>query len=102
MGEDCGGGARHPRGGMAKLLGADGGSPNATPAIPRKPQAGDFGEKMGGSSTMGWRPDVQEEIQDAGEPQTRRHSCWKHQEACLKGLPAEDRALPHRAVPALG
>jgi len=51
---------------------------------------------------VGGRPDLQEEIHDAGESETGRHGCWKHQEACLEVLPAEDGALPHRTVPALG
>jgi len=102
MGEDCGGSARHPRGGMAKLLGPDGGSPHATPAVPRKPQAGDFGEKVGGSSAMGWRPDLQEEIQNAEKPQAGRRGRWEYQEACFKVLSAEGRARPHWTVPAIG
>ena len=61
VGEDCGGGARHPRGGMAELLGPDGGTPIASPTIPREPQAGDLGEEVGGSSTVGWGLGLQEE-----------------------------------------
>ena len=41
----------------------------------RKPQAGDFGEEVGGSSAMGWMPDLQEEIQNAGKPQAGWHDC---------------------------
>ena len=55
MGESRGGGARHPRGGKAERHGRDGGAPNAT-----------ILEK-------GWRPDLQEELQDAGKPQAGRH-----------------------------
>ena len=51
---------------------------------------------------MGWRPDVQEEIQNAEKPETGRHGCWEHQETCLEVLPAEDGALPDVTVPALG
>ena len=53
VGESRGGRARHPWGGVAELFRADGGTPNAAPAVPRKPQAGDLGEKVGGSTTMG-------------------------------------------------
>jgi len=53
---------------MAKLLGSNGGTPHVTPAIPSKPQAGDFGEKVGGSAAMGCWLDLQEEIQNAGKP----------------------------------
>ena len=37
MGEDRGGRARHPRGGMADLLVPDGGAPDAIPTAPREP-----------------------------------------------------------------
>jgi len=40
MGENCGGGARRPRGGMAELLRPKGGPDDASPTIPRQPQAG--------------------------------------------------------------
>jgi len=39
---------------------------NAT-QIPRTSEAGDHGEEVGGSPTMGWRPNLQE-IQDAADP----------------------------------
>jgi len=45
---------------------------------------------------VGRRPDLQKEIQDAEKLETGWHSRWEHQEACLKVLPAEDGALPHR------
>jgi len=50
---------------------------------------------------VGWGPDLYKEIQNAKKPEARRYSCWEHQEACLKVLPAEDRALPYRTIPAL-
>jgi len=48
---------------------------------------------------VGWRPDLQDEIQDAEKPEAGRHGDRKHQEACLAVLLAEDGALPHRVVP---
>jgi len=54
----------------------------------------EISEKDGGS-TVGRRPDLQKQVQDAEKPEAGRHGCWKHQEACLKVLPAEDGALPH-------
>jgi len=53
--------------------------------LPR-PQRGDFGEEVGGSVTMGWRPDYQEEIQNAGKPQFGRRDRCEHQEARLEVL----------------
>jgi len=47
---------------------------------------------------MGWRPGLQEEIQDAKEPAA---GDWEPQEACLKVLLAEDRSLPLRTIPQL-
>jgi len=45
------------------------------PPDPRKPQVGDLGEEMGGSPTMGWRSDLQEEIQDAKQAEARWYGC---------------------------
>jgi len=87
---------------MAQLLGLDEGARDAAPTIARKPQARDFGEEVGGSAAMGWRPDLQDEIQNAEKPQAGRHGGWKYQETCFKILPAESVALPHRTVLALG
>jgi len=95
-----GGGARRPRGGMVKLFGPDGSARDAALPIPRTPRAGDYGEVVGGSPTMGWRPDLQE-ARNAEEPETGRHGGWEFQEACLKVLPTEDRSLPLRAIPHL-
>jgi len=50
---------------------------------------------------MGWRPDLQEEIQNAEKPEAGRHGCWEHQEACLEVLSAEDGSLSDRRIPAL-
>ena len=50
---------------------------------------------------VGWGPDLQGEISNAGKPEAERHGCWKHQEARLSVLPAEDRALSVQAVPQL-
>jgi len=50
---------------------------------------------------MGWGPDLQDEIPDTGKPEARWHGCGEHQEACLKVLPDQDRALPVRTVPPL-
>jgi len=56
---------------------------------------------VGRGKEVGWAPDLQEEVQDAGKPEAREHCCWKHQEARLAVLPAEDGALPYGPVPAL-
>jgi len=48
---------------------------------------------------MGGRPNPQEEIQNAEEPEAGRRGGWKQQETCLTVLPGEDGALPDRAVP---
>jgi len=50
---------------------------------------------------MGWRPDFQDEIQNAEKPEVRRYGCWVHHEARLEVLPAEDGALLDRTVPTL-
>ena len=47
---------------------------------------------------MGWRPDLQGEVPDAGGPAAGQHDSWEHQEACLAVLPDQDGALPDRAV----
>jgi len=101
MGEDRGGGARHPRGGMAELLGPSGGAGDASPQVSRQPHTRDLGEEVGGGAPVGWEPDLQTEEQDTEEPETRQHSCWEHQEACLAVLPGEDGALLNRTVPPL-
>jgi len=51
---------------------------------------------------MGWRPHLQGEVPHAKEPEARWRGGRQYQEACLEVLPAEDRARPHRRVPALG
>jgi len=38
---------------------------------------------------VGWRPDLQEEIQDAEKPEARWHGCWDFQKAHLEVLPSE-------------
>jgi len=74
----------------------------AAPAtIPRQPQAGDLGEEVGGGTSVGWGPDLQEEVPTAGQPKARWHGSWEHQEARLAVLPDQDGALPDRAVPQL-
>ena len=82
VGEDRGRGSGHPRGRMAalQLRRPDGGTGEAPPTLPRKPQAGDVREEVGGSAPVGWRPDLQEEIKDAEKPEARRHGSWEHQE----------------------
>jgi len=63
MGKDCGRGARRPRGGMDEL------------PVP------------GRGAPVGWGPDLQNEVQDAEEPEARWRGCWEHQEARLAVLP---------------
>jgi len=102
VGEDCSRGAEHPRGGMAKLLRPDGGAGGTSPTFPRQPQAGDLGEEVGGGTSVGWGPDLEDEVPHAEEPKTRWRGGRQHQEARLEILPAEDRTRPHRTIPALG
>jgi len=65
--EDRSGGARHPRGGMAELLGPFGGPPNAAPPVSGEPQAGDLREEVGGGVPMGGGSNLQEEAPHAGQ-----------------------------------
>jgi len=101
MGQARGVGARRPQGGMARLFGPDGSARDAVSRIPRAPETGDHGEEVGRSPAMGWRPELQEEIQSAEGPEAGRHGGWELQEACLKVLLAEDKSLPLRAIPQL-
>jgi len=50
---------------------------------------------------MGWGPDLQEKVHDAEQPEARRRGCGEFEGTCLGVSPAEDRSLPHRAVPTL-
>ena len=50
---------------------------------------------------MSWGPDLQDKIPNAKKPEAGRHGSWEHQEARLTVLPAQDGALPDRAVPQL-
>jgi len=50
---------------------------------------------------MGGGPNLQEEVPAAKVPAARWHGSWEHQEARLAVLPAQDGALPDRAVPQL-
>jgi len=50
---------------------------------------------------VGWGPDLYKEVQNAKKPEAGWCGCWEHQEACLEVLPAEDRVLPYRTIPAL-
>jgi hypothetical protein len=50
---------------------------------------------------MGWWPSHQQEVQGAARTAARRDGGWKFQEARLQVLPAEDRSLPHWAIPQL-
>jgi len=56
---------------------------------------------MGRGTKVGWGPDLQEEVQDAQEPEARRHGGWECQAAGREVLPDEDGALPRRRIPAL-
>ena len=86
---------------MAELLRSNGGAGDASPTIPREPQAGDLGEEVGRGAPVGWRPDLQDEVPDAEKPEDGQHGSWEHQEASLEVLPDHDGALPDRAVPQL-
>jgi len=54
---------------MVLLLGPAGGALNAASQIARKHQAGDRREEVGGGPAVGWRPDLQEEVQNAEKPE---------------------------------
>jgi len=71
VGEDCSRGVEHPWGGVAKLLRPDRSAGGASSPIPRQPQAGDLGEEVGGGTPVGWRSDLEDEVPDAKEPETR-------------------------------
>jgi len=56
---------------------------------------------VGGSLAIGWKPDLQEEVQDAKEPEAGRHGGWAFQKAGLEVLPGEDKSLPFWTVPSV-
>jgi len=93
-----GGGDRSKRGAETKWSRARE-SPPVTFACQH--QTCDHREDVGRGKEVGWAQDLQDVLQDAGKPETRQRACWKHQEARLAVLPAEDGALPYRLVPAL-
>ena len=86
---------------MVHLLGPARGARDASPQVPCEHQARDHREDVGGGTEVGWGQDLQEEVQDADEPETRRHGGWERQTTCRTVLPAEDGALPHGRVSAL-
>jgi len=51
---------------MVLLLRPAGGALDAAPQVPGEHQVGDRCEEMGGGTGMGWRPDFQDEVEDAG------------------------------------
>jgi len=69
---------------------------------PRAPKAGDFREEVSGGAPAGWRPGLQDEVQDDEEPEAGRHGSWEYQEACPTVLLGENRPLPYHAVPTMG
>jgi len=73
---------------------------DAPPTVPRHSQAGDL-EEVGGVAPLGSRPDLQNEVSHAREPEARWRGGRKHQEARLAVLPNQDGALPNGAVPPL-
>jgi len=48
------------------------------------------------------RPVLQNQIQDAKNPEAARYGRWGRRQARVEVLPVEDWALPHRTVIALG
>ena len=85
---------------MAELPGPGSGTSGAASKISCALQAGDL-QEVGGGTSVGWGPDLQDKIQDAEKPEAGRYSCWEHQGGCLTALPDEDGALSFRAVPPL-
>jgi len=75
--------------------------PQAYPTSSRQPQAGNLGEEMGVGTPMGGGPNLQEEVPVACEPAAQWYSSREHQKAHLAVLPAQDGALPDRAIPQL-
>jgi len=71
VGKDCSRGAEHPWGGVAGLLRPNKGARGTSPTISYQPQAGNFREKVGGGTSVGWRPDLKDEVPHAEEPETR-------------------------------
>jgi len=56
---------------------------------------------MGAGAGVHCRQNLQEEVQDANEPETRWHGSRECQTACPTVLPAEDGTLPYGQVPLL-
>ena len=69
---------RHPQGRTDLLHGPTRCACNAAPQIPWATQAGDLGEKLGGGTAVSRRVDLQEEIQDAREPEVGQWGSWEH------------------------
>ena len=96
------GGRRQRKSGRVGQGGSGAGRrPQAYPTISRQPQAGNLGEEMGGGTPMGGGPNLQEEVPVACEPAAQWYSSREHQKAHLAVLPAQDGALPDRAIPQL-
>jgi len=70
MGQARGRGAKRPRGGIAELPGPGRGTCSASPKISRASEAEDLREEVDRGTTIGGRSDLQEEIRDAGEPES--------------------------------
>jgi len=68
----------------------------ATP-LPRSlaPQAGDYGEEVGGSPVLGCRPDRHNQISDEEKQGAGRHGCWEHEKALFEVLPNSHLKFRH-------
>jgi len=71
VGKDCSRGAEHPRGGVAELLRPNEGAGGTSPMISRQPQAGNLREKVGGGTSVGRGPNLEDEVPYAEEPEAR-------------------------------
>jgi len=72
---------------------------DATPQIFSQPKAGDFGKELGRGVDVVKEEGQREEVPDAKNDAPEQHGGTRTEEAGRKVLPAQDQALPHRAIP---
>jgi len=72
---------------------------DATPQIFSQPEAGDLGKKVGRGVDVVKEEGQREEVPDAENDAPEQHGGTRTEEAGRKVPPAQDWALPHRAIP---
>jgi len=72
---------------------------DATPQILRQLEVGDLGENVGSSMDMDKEEGQREEVPDARNDAPEQHGGASTEEAGRKVPPAQDWALPYRAIP---